>query len=159
MKITVGDQDVTDRLERKIIVSDLLTIGGKPGGIAAHPVVASSVVKIVLGILYDTNEFGHAPGPNGLPGGYSIRMNFQEVDVIFPQGLTLEEAIRLSEEAQVYDGIQKIQKDGTVVLTDKSANIFRKLLGYDGRMIKASDMEAKSQELGRKFKEWAMKAY
>lgn len=96
MKITVGDQDITDRLDRKIIVSDLLTIGGKLGGIAAHPVVASSVVKIVLGILYDTNEFGHAPGPNGLPGGYSIRMNSQEVDVILPQGPTLGEVICLT---------------------------------------------------------------
>jgi hypothetical protein len=64
-----------------------------------------------------------------------------------------------SEEAQVYDGIQEIQKDGTAVLTDKSANIFRELLGYDGRMIKVSDMEAKSQQLGRKFKEWAKKVY
>ena len=157
MKITVGDEDVTDRLDRKSIVSDLLTLGKKPGGLAAHPVVASSVVKIILGILYDTNEIGHAPGPNGLPGGYPIRLNAQGVEVVLPKDITLEEAIRVNEQGQVYDGIEEIQEDGTVVLTDKSANIFKDLLGYDGKMIKVSDMEAKAEELDRKFKEWAKK--
>ena len=155
MKITVDDQDVTDSLDRRSLMADLLTLGKKLGGLAAHPVVASSAVRIILGILYDTNDFGHAPGPNGLPGGYPIKMNAQGVEVVLPEGITLEEAISINEEAQVYDGIQEIQEDGTVVLTEKSANIVKNLLGYDGKIIKPSEMEAKAEELDKKFKEWA----
>lgn len=155
MKITVNDQDVTDRLDRKSLLADLVTIGKKTAGLAAHPVVASSVVRIIIGILYDTNDFGHAPGPNGLPGGYPIKMNANGVEVFLPVGITLEEAIRINEESQVYDGIEEIRDDGTVVLTDKSASIMKNLLKYDGKIIKPSEMESKAKELDKKFKDWA----
>lgn len=155
MKIMVGDQDVTDQLDPKSIFRDVSTVGKRPQGTLMHGVVASSVVKIILGILYDTNQFGHAPGPNGLVGGYPIRMNARGVEVVLPQGFTLEQAIRVNEEAQVFDGIKEIKGDGTAVLTDQAADIFKKLLGYDGKVIKVSDMEAKALELDKKYKEWA----
>jgi hypothetical protein len=107
-----------------------------------------------MGILFDTKQLGHAPGPNGLPGGYPIRLSAQGVEVFLPEGLTLEEAIRINNEAQVFDGVERIEEDGTVVLTDKSAGIMKKLLDYDCKSYAIKDCEAKAKELDEKFKKW-----
>ena len=157
IKVMVDDKDVTSKLDKDEFLANLIPLGKRPGSNQAHPVVASSVCKIILGILFDTNELGHAPGPNGLPGGYPIRLGVQGVEVFLPGGLTLEEAVKINNEAQVFEGIESIEKDGTVVLTDKSAGIFKKLLDFDCKVYTVNECEAKARELDEKFKRWAAK--
>jgi hypothetical protein len=153
----VDDNDVTSQLNRDEFLANLIFFAKRPGSLQGHPVVASSVCKIILGILFDTKEIGHAPGPNGLPGGYPIRLTGQGVQVFLPAGLTLEEAIDINNRAQVFEGIESIEKDGTVVLTDKSAGIFKKLLDFDCKVYKVNECDAKAKELDEKFKKWAAK--
>ena len=81
------DRDVTSRINIDEFFSQVTTVGRRPGGIHAHPVVASSVCRIMLGVLFDTKELGHAPGPNGLPGGYPIKLSADGVEVFLPEGL------------------------------------------------------------------------
>jgi hypothetical protein len=75
--------------------------------------------------------------------------------VFLPEGLTLEEAVRINMAAQAFDGVASIEEDGTVVLTEQSASIFKKLLDYDCRSYAVADCEAKVSELNEKFKRWA----
>lgn len=157
IKVMIDDKDVTSKISHKELFQKVTTIGKRPGGIHAHPVVASSVCKIILGILFDTKELGHAPGPNGLPGGYPIRISQKGVDVFLPEGLSIDEAIRINNEAQVFDGVELIEKDGTVILTDKSAEIFKKLLNFECKYYKVEECEIKAKELSGKFKNWATK--
>ncbi len=117
--------------------------------------VASSVCKIILGILFNTKELGHAPGPDGLPGGYPVRLNSDGAEVFLPLDWTLEEAIRVNNEGQVFEGVESIKDDGTVVITDKAANIFKKLLDFDCKVYTVKECEAKARELDEKFKRWA----
>lgn len=157
LKVMVDDKDMTPKMNKDEFLSSVVTLVKRPGSIHAHPVVASSVCKIVLGMLYDTKELGHAPGPNGLPGGYPIRMSTQGVEVFLPADLTLKEAIKINDQAQVYEGVESIEKDGTAVLTDKSAAIFKKLLDFDCKVYTVKDSEGKAKELDEKFKKWAAK--
>jgi len=68
-----------------------------------------------------------------------------------------EEAIKINNEAQVFDGVELIEDDGTIVLTDKAAAIFKKLLDFDCKSYTVKDCEAKARELLEKFKKWAAK--
>jgi hypothetical protein len=157
IKVMIDDRDMTGRINHKDFLANVIPMAKRPGGIQAHPVVASSVCKIVMGILNDTKELGHAPGPNGLPGGYPVKLSAAGVEVFIPDGLTLEEAIKINNESQVFDGVESIEEDGTVVLTDQSASIFKKLLDFDCKRYMVNDCEAKVKELDEKFKKWAMK--
>lgn len=157
LKIMIDDRDVTSQVDKKRFLENAITIAKRPGGLQAHPVVASSVCKVVLGMLFDTQEVGHAPGPNGLPGGYPVRLSSEGVDVFLPEGINLEEAVQLNNDAQVYEGVESIQDDGTVILTDKSSGIFKDLLDFDCKTYTIADVEAKAKELDAKFKEWVKK--
>ncbi len=157
LKIMVDDKDMTPKLNKDEFLSNVVSLAKRPGSIQAHPVVASSVCKIIMGILYDTKELGHAPGPNGLPGGYPIRMSGHGVEVFLPADLTLDKAIEINNRAQVFEGVESIERDGTVILTDKSAAVFKKLLDFDCKVYTVKESESKAQELDEKFKKWAAK--
>lgn len=155
LKVMIDDKDVTPKMNKDEFVSKVTTFGKRPGSIQAHPVVASSVCRIMMGILFDTKQLGHAPGPNGLPGGYPIKLSANGVEVFLPENLTLEEALRINNEAQVFEGVSSIEEDGTVVLTEKSAGIFKKLLDFDCKVYTVKESETKAKELDDKFKKWA----
>ena len=119
--------------------------------------VASSGVRNVLGILKNTGELAHSPGPNGLIGGYPIRLTRDGVQVVLPPGLSMETAIKINEEGQVYDGIEKIEADGTLVLTDKSVAVMREVLGFDRKRIGPHEHEDCATELRRRYLELVSK--
>jgi hypothetical protein len=158
LKVMVFDKDVTPQLKPEELFRDLITYARRPGSVKAHPVVAASAVKIIRGLLQDTRELGHAPGPSGLPGGYPILLSSSGVEVVLPQGVTLEEAVRINEQAQKFDGIEEIQKDGTVVITDHSAQIMKKVIGLDCKVLKISQMEEKAREMDERFRRYARKS-
>jgi hypothetical protein len=153
MKVMVDDKEV--KVDRKEFLTKLLAIGRRPGGTAANPVVAASSCRIIVGILNDTHELGHAPGPKGLTGGYPIKLSAAGVDVFVPQGTSLEELVDINEKGQKFDGVERVEADGTVVITQKSADTFRKVLGVECATYKVSEAEAKAKELDEKFKAWA----
>lgn len=157
LKVMIDDKDVTPKMNKDEFLTKVTTFGKRPGSIQAHPVVASSVCRIIMGILFDTKQLGHAPGPNGLPGGYPIKLSADGVEVFVPGDLTLEEAVRINNEAQIFEGVESIEEDGTVILTEKSAGIFKKLLEFDCKVYTTKNCEAKAKELDEKFKRWAGK--
>lgn len=157
LKVLADDREVTSAIGAERLFADVPVTARRTGGIHGHPVVASSVCKIILGIAFDTGEIGHAPGPNGLPGGYPVRLSANGAEVFLPEGLSLEEAVRINNEGQVFDGVESIEADGTVVLTEPSSSIFGKLLDYDCRRYSIGECEEKAIELKAKFQKWASK--
>jgi hypothetical protein len=158
LKVIIDDKDITPELNIEQFLQNMTSLGRRPGGTKSHAVVASSVCKIVRGMLFDTKEIGHAPGPNGLPGGYPIKINADGVEIFLPEGLSLETAVQINEEGNRLDGIETIQADGTVVVTEKSASIMKSLLGFSRRHYTVDGCEDDYQELLRKFTLWAEKA-
>jgi hypothetical protein len=157
LRVTVYDQDVTPQLNGDELFKDLMKYARRPGSLKAHPVVAASAVKIIRGLFHDTRELGHAPGPNGLPGGYPVLLSSSGVEVVLPGGISLDEAVRINNQAQKFDGIEVIQDDGTVVITDKSAEIMKRVIGFDCKVLKISQMEEKAREMDERFRRYVEK--
>jgi len=111
-----------------------------------------------MSILNDTNEFTHAPGPCGLPGGYPIRLGAKSAEVVLPEGLTLEEAIKINLESMRYEGVEEIKDDGTVVITDEGRAIAKELLELDyPKTVSFADIEGVAKELTGAYKKLADK--
>jgi hypothetical protein len=154
LRICVDGEDVTERVNAEKM---LLTSIPTPPLTGSDSQVASSAVKNILAIINDTKELTHAPGPRGLPGGYPVRLSSKGAEVVVPAGLTLEEAVHINEEAQKYDGIERIEHDGTVVLTDKSHKIMSELLHYDRQQVRILECESAAHELRQLYHEYASK--
>ena len=73
-----------------------------------------------MAVLNDTNELTNAPGPNGLIGGYPVRIGAKGVKVELPEGMTLEQAIQYNTDQARYEGVAAIKEDGTLVVTEEA---------------------------------------
>jgi hypothetical protein len=156
LKIMVEDKDVTEHFKIKELAKEIPLRAKRTPGSQVNWIVAASAVKIILGILNDTNELSHAPGPEGLTGGYPVHINKDGAKVFLPEGMTREKAIQINEEAQKWDGIERIEQDGTVVFTDEAYKTFKDLLGYDCKEMKIEEIEMRAKELGILFKNFAI---
>jgi hypothetical protein len=122
-----------------------------------NKLTASTVVRVLRAILWDTKEILVTPGPNGLPGAYPVRLGRKLVEVALPDDISLEEAKRINMEGNRFDGIEEIKSDGTIVMTDKSHTIMRDLLGYDVKRFNIRDSYEVAIELGRAFRSYGAK--
>ncbi len=145
MKIMVGDKEVT----RAFDPDELILTGFNDWlpGRHFHPVVASSVTKDIWHLLFDTGEISFAPGPNGEIGGYPIRMSARGVEIVLPDGVTMEEARKINADAQKKDGVERIEKDGTIVFTDEAHGLMKELMGYDCKALRLDEIEERGKEL------------
>jgi hypothetical protein len=155
IKVVVDGEDVTQQVSIEQAFADLPTRGRRPGGREGQILTASSAAGIVMALAEDTGDFMHAPAPDGLPGGYPVRVNRQGGKVVLPGDITLEEAVRINEEGQRCDGIDRIDEDGTTYYADFAADIVRDMIGYDSHVMKLEDAEESSKELNAKFRAFA----
>lgn len=154
LRIFAENKDVTKEFDPKKLLIDAANLVVKW---QSDSKVASSGVKNVLAILNNTRELSHSPGPQGLPGGYPVRLGSNGAEVVLPEGVTMKEAIRINEEDNKFDGIEKIEDDGTVVYTEDAVNVMKELFGYDCKRIKIDENEEKAKELGARYREFTKK--
>ena len=155
LRIYVNGADVTAKHEPEALLCEASQRYRRQGGTAAHSVVGASCAKNVLHTLRDTRTLTHSPGPCGLPGGYPVRIGRDKVEVALPPGVSLEEAVKVNMETNMFDGIEEICDDGTVVITDESYTIMKDLLGYDCKQMKLEEAADWARELHAKFEAWA----
>lgn len=158
LKVYCGFEDVTEKLgAMDDFIAELPKRGMRPGGRGGQFVVAASCAKNILSIYFDTNEILHAPSPQGLEGGYPVRLSRKGAEVVLPRGITLEKAREINLIAQKYDGIEEIRDNGDIVVTDESYETFKRLLGVDCRTITIQDSFEQAMELKGKFLNFARK--
>lgn len=153
-KVIIGGKDVTSEFDVVSLIADRWTASG-PGETTwiSHPRVAASAVGHLMSILNDTNELTHAPGPQGLPGGYPIRLGAKSAEVVLPDGLTLEEAININIRSMKYEGVEDIKEDGTVVATEEARALMKEMLGVDyPKTVPFADIEGVAKELTGAYK-------
>lgn len=164
VKILVDDKDVGDQFPlerlRKLLEPSVRRLlgGGEEWSIPYNEDIASSFLKNALAIYFDTGELCHATGVLGLPGGYPVHLSWKGAELALPEGLSEEEAIRIAEESgRIGDGIEQIKDDGTLVLTDKAAAAYKKVLEIKCKEIKIQESEDRAKELIEAFKRLGQK--
>jgi hypothetical protein len=156
LRIYVGHEDVTEKLgDIKKVIAELPKRAVRPGGRHGQFVVAGSSLKNIMAIYNDTGEITHAPGPQGLEGGYPVRLSRKGAEVVVPKGMTLEQARDLNVKAQVYDGIKEVMENGDIVVTDEAYATFKEMLNVDCKVINIEDSFEQAIELKKKFHEFA----
>lgn len=158
LRVYVGKQDVTSSLgDLREFVAELPRRGRRPAGRHGQFVVAASSAKNIMAIYDDTGEITHAPGPQGLEGGYPVRLSRKGAEVVLPKGMTTEEARAIMLKAQEYDGVAEIRANGDVVLTEEAYTTFKQMLNVDQKIITVEGSYEQARELRSKFEEFAKK--
>ena len=134
LNILIDDKDVTNQFDTDEVMYKAVKL--YPPGIALTTVSASSTLKNLNAMVNDQGLRTHSPGPNGLPGGYPVLLNGNGAEVVLPNEITLDEAIKMNEESGRLDSIEEIQDDGTVVFTDYAYETMKETLGFDCRLFK-----------------------
>lgn len=152
LRIEHGGQDVT-----QAIGADELLVAPyrRTSGPASHFLTAGTTVRLIQAFFSPSGALLHAPGPNGLPGGYPVIVGSGGVQPAPIDGLTLAEAIDINERSQPFDGIERIEADGTVVFCPEATEVLRTELGYDCAQLAPAESEDRAEELIARFREYA----
>lgn len=157
LKAFVGGRDVTKDVNINEVFADLPKRFRRTGGRDGQILTASSAADITLAVADDKGEFTHAPSPYGLPGGYPVRVDSKGATVALPNDVTLDELIRINEEGQACDGIERIDENGTAYIPSWSNDVMKRLMGFDCQVMKLDDVDEIAAELGAKFNAFAAK--
>ncbi|MHA6260714.1 saccharopine dehydrogenase NADP-binding domain-containing protein [Sporosarcina sp. CAU 1771] len=155
LKVFVNDKDVTTQFNSDELMWD--AIKQYPPDTEFTTVSASSTIKNMYALLNPTPIFTHSPAPNGLPGGYPILLSSAGAELALPEGITELEAIKINEDSHKLDGIERIEKDGTVIYADYTYSILKEYLNFDYPSFKAEDSLEVAFELMAKYREFAKK--
>lgn len=155
LKVCVNDKDVTEKFDTDQLMWDAIKL--YPPDTEFTTVSANSTIKNMFALLSPNPIFTHSPAPNGLPGGYPILLSKNGAELALPEGITREEAIKINEDSNKIDGIERIEDDGTVVYADYSHQILKEMLGFDHPTFKAEDSLEVAFELMAKYREFAAK--
>ena len=152
LRIECGGADVTsDVAADDLLFSDFPL----PAGTVIHFVTAATTVRLIRALCSSERTLLHVPGPGGLPGGYPVWVSESGVELVPIAGLSSDEAVAINERSHRFDGIDRIEADGTVVFVPESAAVMRDALGYDCERLPPSEVEQRSTELIARFSEFA----
>jgi len=126
-----------------------------PSGPVTHFLTAGSSVRLLRALATEGETYMHAPAPNGLPGGYPVLAGREGVRPAPIPGFSLDEAVAINTRSHRFDGIERIESDGTAVFVGERAAVLKDELGYDCERLPIADAEARAEELIARFKEYA----
>ena len=155
LKILVDGEDVTSEFDTDQVMFESVKLYAP--GIGFTTVSASSALKNMKAMLFDENLRTHSPGPKGLPGGYPVLLNKSGAEVVLPDDITLDEAIKMNEQSGKLDSIEEIKADGTVIFTDYAYEIMKDALGFDCKSFHAWDSKELAFEQMACFRKLAEK--
>ena len=144
LEVTIDGRDVTEQY-------DLATMLAWPEPIQWSRVddfslFAASAVKNAVALLSSDMTRTHVSGARGLPGGYPSLIGGGRVELDLPESLDVDTAVAINQRAGAWDGIERIESDGTVVYTDGSSDAMVEL-GCPADPITFDGLEDRSREL------------
>ncbi|WP_093802505.1 hypothetical protein [Streptomyces sp. Wb2n-11] len=157
LAVTVAGRPGTVEVDHGALFAQLDDRLKRIGGIDGQLLTASSAVRVLKGMAADSGVLAHAPAPGGLPGGYPVRVHRDGGTLDLPDGLGPDKAVRINEECQRADGIDRIDDDGTVHFTEREMAVMKRLLGYECLTMKLGDASEWADELALKYRSFAAK--
>ena len=152
LRIECDGQDVTEAAGADEILFASYPL---PPGPVIHFLTAACTVHLMRACFSAEPITLHAPAPQGLPGGYPVMVSSKGVQIAPIHGLSLAEAIKINERSHRFDGIERIEEDGTVVYCPAAVEIMRTTLGYNCPRLPPADAEERAGELMARFREYA----
>lgn len=152
MRVARDGQDVTELLDGEALLRASYPI---TEGVAGHFLTAGSAVRLIQALLEEDETFLHAPAPGGLPGGYPVLVGRSGVRPAPIAGLSLEEAIQINKRSHPFDGIERIEPDGTVTFRPSTIEASRSVLGYPCDPLRPGEAEDRALELMERFTRYA----
>jgi len=150
----VGGWPIENRVLDELISSTFVL----PPRPSSHILTAMSALKIIKALQSDEPTRCFVSGPLGLPGGYTTTIQNGKIVIELPDKVNLEQAIQTNVEASKFDGIQKVESDGTVRLcADQTTNLY-KAIGYDMDSLSVNDVEEKADEIVARIEKLALKS-
>jgi hypothetical protein len=155
LEIYYGDLNITKYLDFKNIFNLLPTKLKRTRGLEGMIMTAASAVNVIKGMASNAkSEIIHAPGPNGLPGGYPIQITENGTEVVLPKDLSLHEVIELNKQGQILDGIKEIDNQGNIHYTEQEMQIVKEIFGYECLVMNVKECEQWADELYSKFMDY-----
>jgi hypothetical protein len=152
LRVEHDGQDVTEKVRAEDLLLGAYPI---PPGPVIHFLTAGCTLRLIKAFVSEEEVLAHVPGPQGLPGGYPVIVSREGFRIAPIKGLTLEDAVSINENSHRFDGIERIEADGTVVFCPEAAEVFRVELGYDCQCLPPQDAEERANELVLRFEEYA----
>lgn len=151
----VDKRECTGEFSDEVIFNAATTHFRSLGGIDINFFNAISAVSLLENLHAEHEIITHAPGPNGLPGGYPVRVGMGQILLALPYGVSRSEAIDVNQQGQRQDGIYAIRADGSVCFESEQMAVMETLLGFTVSDLKLQDVHQCAAELGRKYKSFA----
>jgi len=152
LRVEHRGRDVTESVLSEQLLFSTFAI---PPGPVSHFLTAASTMGLVKALHRKEPSFLHAPGPEGLPGGYPIHACREGVRLAPIEGLSQEEAVQINQACQPFDGIECIEEDGSVVFSEEPVRVMHEELGYECRKLHPDEAEDRALELIRRFGEYS----
>lgn len=150
-------EDISDSINHDQMFKKLTSRFKRIGGIDGQALTAASALSVLSTVLNDKKEVVHAPGINGLPGGYPVKFDGHNFSLDLPAKVSLEEAIKINEIGLKFDGITAIDEEGTAHFCEKSMEIMQNMLGYHCKKMRLDEAEEAAKELKTKYTAFASK--
>ncbi|WP_395022439.1 hypothetical protein [Dongia sp.] len=142
LKVTWHGEDIT------LAVKDKLKAKVPPLAEPDHARIAASATLDLLAALGDDRLHDlHVPAPNGLLGGYPVKINRRGAEVDLPAAWDLEHALGINATALAYDGIAALDKDGTVIYAPRGIAAFETLLGERVERLRPPNAQSLAEKL------------
>ncbi|HJO37651.1 MAG: hypothetical protein QGF21_09840 [Vicinamibacterales bacterium] len=151
LRIVHAGTDVTQAVDGHSLLRQPYPL---PPGPAIHFLTAGSAVRLMRA-LTEADTRLHAPGPEGLPGGYPVIAGPDGVRVAPIDGLSRTAAIEINERSHAFDGIAAIEADGTVAFTPESTDALARELGYHCDRLPPAEIAPRADELLKRFQAYA----
>lgn len=142
LKATVDGRDVTDIAED--VLRDPFPF---PYDLHFNRVTASAGLSALKALTSASPTLIHLPGIGKLIGGYPVKASRTGIEIDLPQDWSMQQAIAVNEASMVWDGIENVEADGTIVFTKETQKGLFNLLGKQTENLSISNATEQAKAL------------
>lgn len=108
---------------------------------------ASSANRLLPALAGHGIQYMHVPAPNGLPGGYPVRVEAGRVSLDLANEWSQEKAVNCCLASLPWDGLAAIENDGTAAFTQAASQALHELTRNRYELLKPDQAQAMADSL------------
>ncbi|QXJ25865.1 hypothetical protein AGRA3207_007429 [Actinomadura graeca] len=155
LTVQCDGHDVTPGVDVGTIFKPLLVKYRRVGGLAGTFMTTSSALSVLEPLADGTASEVHAPGFDGMHGGYPVRLNAGRAELDLPGGVTPSAAREINIIGQREDGIADIDGNGYITFEEASMQVMQDELGYRCPKMHWSEADGWARELAARYRAYA----